>query len=466
MNSPYLHIAGDCVVASPNGEFELLKRCIAVLATRPLLRSQRSVNVFEIVIELELQHSTAHSLTGDYTMKLTSLRRALVAIPAVLTLMAGVAQAQTREVKIYALGAKSGVVRIFGLNSEAAMKAAAEQINKNGGVTLGDGAKGRLVIEYLDDRCNAEEGINALRRIASQPDSFIAVGPTCSNVAEPVFGILQKKAGDASDSGLQFPIYTDVAAKGGLASMSQWAFRNVPSESAMYKSLFEWIKATYPNVKTIWGGVEKDFAHSNATFNVMKDHASKIGFEVKGQSEWLLADTAFSTQVREMRRGESDLVMISAHPFTTCGVLKEMQRQNVKPKLLVGLTSSSSLETLQGCAVQAEGMVIPTSFAPVTAEARSAAKAVQAAGANMDLHNAAAWENIFTLKDLIEKSKIMARPDTLQADRNKMREALATMKETNGLLGKIGRTDDREAVKPFLFVQAKKGEWAVAHTPN
>ena len=80
----------------------------------------------------------------------------------------------------------------------------------------------------------------------------------------------------------------------------------------MYKSLFEWIRATQPEIKTVWGGVEKDFAHSNATYNVMKANAEKAGFEVKGTSEWLLADTSFSTQVREMRRGEADLVMISA----------------------------------------------------------------------------------------------------------------------------------------------------------
>lgn len=390
----------------------------------------------------------------------------LALVPIIAALLPVASQAQGREVKIYGFGAKSGVVRIFGLNSEAAMKAAADQINKAGGVTLGDGSKGKLVLEYLDDRCTAEEGINALRRIAASADAFVAVGPTCSNVAEPVFGILQKKVGDASDTGLQFPVFTDVAAKGGLASMSQWAFRNVPSEANMYKSLFDWIKATRPEIKTIWGAVEKDFAHSNATFNVMKDFATKAGFEVKGQSEWLLADTTFSNQVREMRRGEADLVMISAHPFTTCGALKEMQRQGVKPKMLVGLTSSSSMETLQGCAVQAEGIIIPTSFAPVTDEARKAAQALQASGASMDLHNAAAWENIFTLKDLIEKSKIMAKPETIRADRQKIRDALASMKESSGLLGKVGRTDDREAIKPFLFVQASKGEWIVAHKPN
>jgi branched-chain amino acid transport system substrate-binding protein len=375
------------------------------------------------------------------------------------------AAAQERTVKIYGFGAKSGVVRIFGLNSEAAMKAAADQINKAGGLTLADGAKARLAVEYLDDRCSAEEGINALRRIASQPDAIVAIGPTCSNVAEPVFGILQKKVGDAGDTGLQFPLYTDVAAKGGLASISQWAFRNVPSEAAMYRSMFDWLKTTQPGVKTFWGGVEKDFAHSNATYNTIRDVAAKAGFEVQGQSEWLLADTTFSTQVREMRRANADIVAISAHPFTTCGVLKEMQRQGVKPKVLVGLTSSSSMETLQGCAAQAEGILIPTSFAPVTPEAKKAADALQAVGGNMDLHNAAAWENVYTLKDLIEKKGIVGKPETVQADRVKMREALAALKQTQGLLGPVGRGDDREAVKPFLFVQAKAGQWTVAHRP-
>ncbi len=83
--------------------------------------------------------------------------------------------AQERTLKITGFGAKSGVVRVFGINSEAAMKAAAEEINKSGGVTLGDGTKAKLTVEFLDDRCNAEEGISVIRRIAST-DAFVAVG--------------------------------------------------------------------------------------------------------------------------------------------------------------------------------------------------------------------------------------------------------------------------------------------------
>ncbi len=374
------------------------------------------------------------------------------------------AAAQERTVKIAGMGAKSGVVRSFGVNSEAAILAAADEINKAGGVKLGDGTRGKIVMEFFDDRCTAEEGISVTRRIASA-DFLVIIGPTCSNVAEPQFGILQKKVGDASDSGLQMPIFTDVAIKGGLAKISEWAFRNVPSEMTMYSSLFNYVRTEFPEAKTVYGGVEEDFAHSRALwYAVMKDRANVNGFKVLGESKWLLNDTNFATQVREMKKADADVVAISAHPFTTCGVLKEMQRQGVKPKVLIGLDSSSSLETLEGCAKQAEGMIIPTSYAPVTPKAIAAAKATAKFKGNADLHSMAAWENVFILKDVMESEKVLAKPDTVQADRRKIRDGLAKLKTTEGLLGTTKR-EDREAEKPFVFVRAKNGQWSVYHNP-
>ncbi len=394
-----------------------------------------------------------------------SLSSALAGAMVAMALAATPASAQERTITIPGFGAKSGVLRIFGVNSEAAMNAAAEKINNEGGVKLGDGATGKFAIEYLDDRCVAEEGISVVRRIASG-SAFIAVGPTCSNVAESLFGILQKKVGDASDTGLQFPIIADVAAKGGLAKISDWSFRNVPSEYEMYKTLFGWLRENHPELTKVYGGVEKDFAHSNATFGVMKKHAAAEGFELVGETEWLLADTNFSNQVRGMRRAEPEVVLVSAHPFTTCGVLKEMARQRVKPKVLVGLTSSSSIETMQGCPAEAEGIIIPTGFAPVNDEARAAAEAVAAFGGSADIHSMAAYEIMFMLKEVIETQGIVGLPETVAEDRLKMRDGLAALKRADGLLGELGRTDEGEAIKPFLFVHAQDGEWKVLHDPE
>jgi branched-chain amino acid transport system substrate-binding protein len=397
-------------------------------------------------------------------MSVAGARAVAAAVVFAWLALPGPADAQVREVRITGFGAMSGVLRSFGLNSKAALEAAADQINKAGGVRLGDGARGEIVIDFVDDRCSAEEGISVVRRIASG-DALVAIGPTCSNVAESLFGILQKKVGDASDSGLQFPIFTDVAIKVGLAKISEWAFRNVADESVMYGTLFKWIKETRPELKTIYGGVEEDFAHSRATwYAVMKTAAAKAGFEVKGESKWLLTDTNFSSQVRETRKADADIVAISAHPFSTCGFLKELARQGAKPRMLIGLTSSSSLETLQGCAAEAETMIIPTSFAPDSAAARAAAAAVARYKGSLDLHSGSAWENVFILKQVIEDAKVLARTDTVKADREKIRAGLASLVETMGLLGLSRRTPDREAVKPYLYVVAKAGQWVVVRS--
>ncbi len=388
-----------------------------------------------------------------------------IALAVALVFAASGALAQEKTVRISGFGAKTGPVRSFGVNSEAAMLAAADQINKAGGVKLADGSKAKIVVDFYDDACNAEQGISVIRRIAGT-DALVAVGPTCSNVAEPLFGILQKKVDDKSDSVLQFPVFTDVAIKIGLARISEWAFRNVPNELTMYSSVFYWLRTKHPELKTVYGGVEEDFAHSRATWHVvMKDRATANNFQVLGESKWLLADTNFATQVREMKKANADIIAISAHPFSMCGALKEMQRQGVKPKLLVGLTSSSSIETLQGCAKQAQGMIIPTSFAPVTAEGKAASAATAKFKGAADLHSMAAWENMIILKQVIESEKISGDKSQLQADRRKIRDGLAKLRMTKGLMGDTKRTDDREADKPYLFVQAKGNEWVILHNP-
>ena len=86
--------------------------------------------------------------------------------------------------------------------------------------------------------------------------------------------------------------------------------------------------------------------------------------------------------------------------------------------------------------------------------------------ASLDLHSAGSWENVFILKQVIEQEKVMAKPDTVQADREKIRQGLAKLATTDGLLGTIKRTSDREATKPFMFVHAKEAKWQVLYTPT
>jgi branched-chain amino acid transport system substrate-binding protein len=398
-----------------------------------------------------------------------------------------VAHAEDRVVRLTAWGAKSGPLISFGVNSEAVYKAAVKTVNDAGGIKMGDGIMAKIDFTFYDSACNAEQGI-AVARKAAGSEALIGLGPTCSGVAAATFGVFQKKVDDASDSGLQFPILTDTAVRNGLAKISQWTFRNTPNEPDMYDKLFAWVRKNHPDLKTMYGGTETDQGHSKGTYaKVIGPAAKKHGFvwatgeipEMTGQiakgweelldasSNWLMSDTNFSVQARKFKKSGADMLIVSSHPFTTCGMLKEMSRQRIKPKLLIGLTSSSSNETMKGCPKQVEGMIIPTSFAPITPEAKMVAELALENGGSADLHSAAAWENIFIIKRVIEENGIMGKPETLKSDRRKMRDGLESLETTAGLLGTVTRVQDEgEALKPYVFVQAKNGKWVVIHDPR
>jgi len=395
-----------------------------------------------------------------------------------------------RSVKVLGWGAQSGPLKSFGVNSETALRSAVAEINAAGGVKLGDGTMVPMeVIGYEDSACKKDQNIAILRKTASTTDAIVAMGTTCSGSCQAMFGVLQKKVGDASDSGLQMPMLADTCIRPGLAKISEWAFRNVPNEITMYDALFAWLSQQHPGIKTFSGGTETDQGHSFITHTkVIVQAAIRHGFEWVGPAvpelgpkvgqgakelqaatktqHWLMGDTNYSVQARKIKKQNPDMVLVSSHPFSACGFLKEMKRQRVKPKLLVGLTSSASQETLNGCMKEAEGIIIPTGFAPITPAAQKANEIVSKAGGFLDLHSAAAWENAYLVKAAVEAAGISANPDNLAEDRAKFRNALAGITAAEGLIGPVTRNAEGEASKPYVYVQVVDGKWKVIHDPR
>tara|TARA_B100001123_G_scaffold56799_1_gene60874 strand:+ start:1457 stop:2728 length:1272 start_codon:yes stop_codon:yes gene_type:complete len=395
-----------------------------------------------------------------------------------------------RTVKIMGWGAQSGSFKSYGVNSETALRSAVAEINAAGGVKLGDGTMAPIeVIGYEDSGCKKDQNIAILHKTASTTDAIVGMGTTCSGSCQAMFGVLQKKVGDASDSGLQMPILADTCIRPGLAKISEWAFRNVPNEIAMYDAFFAWLSQQHPGIKTFSGGTETDQRYAYITYSaVIVQMAIRYGFEWVGPAvpelgpkvkqgmkelqaaaksqHWLMGDTNYTVQVRKIKKQNPDMVLVSSHPFSACGFLKEMKRQQFKPKLVVGSASLASQETLNGCMKEAEGIIIPTGFAPITAEAQKANAIVTEVGGFLDLHSAAAWENAWLVLRAATAARITAKSDTLAEDRAKFRDALATITSTLGLVGPITRDAEGEAHKPYMFIQLIDGKWKVIFDPR
>jgi branched-chain amino acid transport system substrate-binding protein len=369
-------------------------------------------------------------------------------------------------VKIGGLWAISGIAQSFGKNASAVFKMTIDEINSKGGVELADGRRLRLEGTVYDEGCpSPETGIAATRKAADDP-VIIMLGPNCSSVAEPVYGILQKTLDDPKDTGLQLPFFTDGAIKANLARISPWAFRNVPSEVEMYAALFQHLKDTTP-YKTVGVGTEVDFAHSKSTSdNAIKPAAQKAGFTLVADEGWKLTDTDFSTQAGKIRDAKPDILVLASHPFTTCGFLKEMGRQGFKPKAVIALTSSMTAETLQGCPKEAEGIIGPSSFAPINPQAAAVAdKVAKQYNGFVDIHSAPVYEDLMLLKDLFKLAGVEAGANTVALDRRRIRDQLAKTADFQGLLGTITFRPDREVTKPWLCSQVRGGKFTVLWIP-
>ena len=400
------------------------------------------------------------------------MRKPLISIAIGFLMTGGLSTLAAEEVTV-PLGAfwvQTGVFKNFGVNSRAVYDAFVEELHAKGGVKLKDGRIGKISTAFYDSGCRAEDALAVVRKMAGVDKVLLAVGPTCSSALEPVFGILQKKLDDPSDTGLQFMVFSDTSAKPGLGKISPWGFRASPDESSMYLDVMKHLKAI--GIETVAFGFEDNFAHSTSTYKVMRKHALDTNLEVVEEQGWHYDDISFTTQARKIKSAKADAVIISAHPFTTCGFLREAKRQRIKQKILIGLTSTTSVETLQACPREAKAMIIPTGFAPVNEEAIRITELVSDKGGFVDIHSAAVWEIMTVVVEALENTDVQLAPETIVDDRRKIRDYVANVGSWKGLLGRITSKNqesvghDGDVSKPWLLAEAQGSSWGIYWRPE
>ena len=376
--------------------------------------------------------------------------------------------------RIGAMWAITGGVALTGKGALNLSKLAVEEINGSGGVKV-SGRQVKLELYAYDEACKEQEGLALLSRLKDVDKVLFSLGPTCSGTAEPIFNTLQKKLDDPNDKGAQFLFFTDTASKFGLAKISPWVFRNTVDEPAMYQLIVEYLKEKRPDLKTVAVAWEPDFAHSASTWKlIIKPTIEKEGFHrLVKVVEWGWQATDYSAQVAKLVKANPDIYFTLTHEPTTCASFRELAKQGVKPQIIVAISSLAGGTVIVGCPDLAEGMIVPTNFAPVTAKAIELEKKAwdrYKAESNLDRSHTA-YEIIYLVKDLIEKSSIENTEDSLPADRRKLRDALAAVRSFDGMIGPIAINPEdhpnkpREAEKKLFLLQVQGGSWKTLHSP-
>ncbi len=364
-------------------------------------------------------------------------------------------------IRVGQMEVQSGAFGEVGMEAVFISDFSVKEINAMGGVKI-DGKMVKMDKRNYDSACNPEQGINVTRKMANVDKVLVIVGPSCSSVAEPVYGLFQKKLDDPKDIGLQVTIFTDIATKFGLERLTPWAFRNTGNEKLMYDDVFGKMKKYY-GVKTIAVGYEKNFSHSRGTYESgFVPAAKKHGLKIVEVQNWLLDDTDFSVQITKLRRAKADMLATGAHHLTLCRALQEAKRQGWTPKIHVAITSAAIQQTIDVCKDVAENIIIPTGFLALPGHPADVYNNILKASNgrwHMSHHNAASYEVFWIIKKVIEDAGIKNRPDTLQEDRRKFRDAMTRVKDFPGLMGPINFDKWGQAIKTHTIGQIKGGKW-------
>lgn len=114
----------------------------------------------------------------------------LLVVLAMSAFATGTKESSADMIKVGWFGALTGDQAVWGNNEYNTVKMLFEEINAAGGVKVGDKTYGLQVIGY-DNKGDAQEAVNVVRRLTSQDKVVAILGPNASGNAIPIAPILE-----------------------------------------------------------------------------------------------------------------------------------------------------------------------------------------------------------------------------------------------------------------------------------
>lgn len=346
----------------------------------------------------------------------------------------------------------------YGVQSRAATEVAVEEINAAGGI---GGRKLRMITKDT-------EGDNALaiqlaRGLIDKDQVLANHGPQWSAEAEAVFPICERS---------RILCFSPTSTKPGVSAPYSWAFRNTVDENVLVPQTLKWIKEHYPWVKkaAILTDV-KDAYSKSLGHDTFRPRLKQFGIEVVEDVDYLTGDTDFSAHITKIKGKKPDLIAVGGTWVETANMMKEAQKQDLRV-LWVGGVGMGNARIVENAGLASEGAVHNATYDKdaTTEMNQSYVKRLLAKVPNETPHWPAAncYDAMKILAHAIKQANVTNSPKTLDADRKKVRDALAGIKDFPGLTsadGKITMVDIADgkhagdAIKKGTLIQVQNGKF-------
>jgi len=345
----------------------------------------------------------------------------------------------------------TGDIPKVGEGTKYAAKLWLEEINQAGGIEVG-GKKYPVELVIEDSESKAESAVKATTKLITQDDVLVIIGPQASKEAIP--------AGDAANN-YQTPMISPWSTNPDTTAGRPYVFRACFLDPFQGPVLANFISEEFKFTKAaVLYDVASDYPKGLAEF-FKKAWEEKHGAgSVVAYESFTTKDTDFSSQLTKIVHSGAQ-VLFTPQYYNEVALIVQQAKALGWTGPVVGSDSWGSAETVQLCGPACYGQFFSTHYA--AAGAQGATKAFidrykAKYGYVPDDVAALTWDALSLAQKAITSLKELT--GTIKDDRKAVRDAMANIKDFDGITGKMAFSGSGDPKKCAVIVKiSTKGEY-------
>jgi len=319
-----------------------------------------------------------------------------------------------------------------------------EDVNAAGGIEVG-GKKYKVELIIEDNESKAESAVKATTKLITEEDVLAIVGPQSSKQAIPA-------GGKANELGT--PMISPWSTNPDTTKDRPFVFRGCFLDPFQGPVVANFIKDEFGFKKAaVLYDVASDYPKGLAEFFKAAWEKQNGPGSVVAYESFTTKDTDFSSQLTKINNSGAE-VLFTPQYYNEVALIVQQAHQLGWNKPIVGSDSWGSAETVKLCGKDCYGLFFSTHYA--AAGAKGATKAFidryqKEHGYVPDDVAALTWDAMCIVQAAIEGAGELS--GDIEKDRIAVRDALASIKDFDGITGKMTFTEDGDPIKCAVIVR-------------
>ena len=358
---------------------------------------------------------------------------------------------KTKTIKVGINAPMTGDIPKVGEGTKYAAQMWLEDIKAAGGLEVG-GKKYPVELVIEDNEAKAESAVKVNTKMITEDEVLVIVGPQASKQAIP--------AGGVADN-YKTPMISPWSTNPDTTKDRPFVFRGCFLDPFQGPVLADFIKEEFGYTKAaVLYDVASDYPKGLAEFfkeawEKMNGAGSVVAFE-----SFTTKDVDFSSQLTKIIKSGAQVLFIPQY-YNEVALIVQQAHELGWNNPIVGSDSWGSAELIEHCGDHCDGFFFSTHYA--AAGAKGATKEFidrynKKYGYVPDDVGALTWDALGIVQKAIESSgKITGN---IEKDRKAVRDAMAEIKEFDGITGQMTFTEDGDPIKCAVIVKiSDKGEF-------